>query len=95
MPAVNFKVQWPDGEIESYYSPSTVIHNYLNEGSVYPLRKFETQVLSALENASERVREKYGYTCSAATDEAYKIQKKLNALSSYDISSQVTVLSIA
>ena len=28
MPAVHFKIQWPDGEQVEYYSPSTIIHQF-------------------------------------------------------------------
>lgn len=94
MPAVNFKIEWPDGEVHNYYSPSTVIRDYLNEGSTYSISLFEKQVFSALEKASQRVQKKYGYACSAAADEMYKIQKKMNELENDTKSNVVTVISL-
>ena len=80
MPAVNFTVNWPDGEIVSYYSPSTVIHNYLSLGIEYDLSKFKLTVDQALDAASERVKSTYGFYCSAASDEKSKIERKYNQL---------------
>jgi uncharacterized repeat protein (TIGR04042 family) len=72
MPAVKFHVQWPDGEKSSYYSPSTVIHQYFYKGDEYPLDDFMSQCVIALDMASERVRERFGYYCSADSDEKKK-----------------------
>ena len=80
MPAVNFTVNWPDGEIVSYYSPSTVIHNYLSVDIEYDLSKFKLTVDQALDAASERVKSTYGFYCSAASDEKSKIERKYNQL---------------
>ncbi|MEL0660214.1 MSMEG_0570 family nitrogen starvation response protein [Psychromonas arctica] len=80
MPAVNFTVNWPDGEIVNYYSPSTVIHNYLSVDIEYDLSKFKLTVDQALDAASERVKSTYGFYCSAASDEKSKIERKYNQL---------------
>ena len=77
MPAVNFEVTWPDGESVSYYSPSTVIHEYVAAGESYSVEEFETRVYEALHIASERVRAKFGFACSAANDEKIKIEAKV------------------
>ena len=37
MPEVLFKVRWPDGAIETCYSPSTVIRDFYAGGRSYPL----------------------------------------------------------
>jgi len=80
MPAVNFTVNWPDGEIINYYSPSTVIHDYLSKGAGYELSEFKQKVDQALDTASERVKSMHGFYCSAASDEKSKIQHKYNQL---------------
>ncbi|RVU86422.1 MSMEG_0570 family nitrogen starvation response protein [Leucothrix sargassi] len=80
MPAVNFEVTWPDGECVSYYSPSTVIHEHVAAGDSYTIEEFETRVYGALHLASERVRAKYGFACSAANDEKIKIEDKIRRL---------------
>jgi uncharacterized repeat protein (TIGR04042 family) len=40
MPERHFDIQWPNGEQQSYYSPSSTISNYLIAGQTYPLKKF-------------------------------------------------------
>lgn len=42
MPSVNFTVKWPNGELIQYYSPSTVIYEYLAKGHSYPAIQFLT-----------------------------------------------------
>lgn len=68
MPSVNFYVVWPDTHIANCYSPSTVIKQYFEVGKEYPLAEFMQLAREGLEAASERVRLKYGYACSAAMD---------------------------
>ncbi|EJM49667.1 MSMEG_0570 family protein [Pseudomonas sp. GM33] len=68
MPAVNFKIRWPNGREATGYSPSTVIYQYLEEGASYPLTDFLQLIESALDNASERVKQVKGFYCSSAMD---------------------------
>ena len=81
MPSVNFTVKWPNGEVNQYYSPSSIIYDYLRVGQVYSLRDFVTQVENGLEQASERVRLRYGFSCSAAMDNLASIKRHINILS--------------
>ncbi|WP_086932110.1 MSMEG_0570 family nitrogen starvation response protein [Agarilytica rhodophyticola] len=90
MPAVHFNVAWPDGISNRYYSPSTVIFQYLNEGQAYSIEEFSEKVIAALENASIRVEKKYGYACSAAADEASKIKQKIHQLKTMNVQGNVT-----
>ncbi|MGQ7843250.1 MSMEG_0570 family nitrogen starvation response protein [Granulosicoccus sp. 3-233] len=69
MPETRFEIRWPDQTTESCYSPSTVIKDYLEAGHDYPLNDFLQRCDTALSEASERVRKKYGYACSAASDQ--------------------------
>lgn len=80
MPSVNFTVKWPNGEVNQYYSPSSIIYDYLRVGQVYSLRDFVTQVENGLEQASERVRLRYGFACSAAMDNLASIKQHINIL---------------
>ena len=67
MPAVLFKVRWPDGGVETCYSPSTIIKNYFEIGHAYTLAEFLTACRDGLHAASERVRLRYGGVgCSRA-----------------------------
>jgi uncharacterized repeat protein (TIGR04042 family) len=68
MPAVNFKIRWPNGKEALGYSPSTVIYEHLKEGVSYPLPEFLERIESALNNASERVKQVKGFYCSSAMD---------------------------
>ena len=81
MPSVNFTVKWPNGEVNQYYSPSSIIYDYLRVGQVYSLTDFVTQVENGLEKASERVRLRYGFACSAAMDNLASIKRHINILS--------------
>lgn len=90
MPSVNFKVVWPDGEQATYYSPSTIIHQYLKMGS-YSQEEFAERVTRSLSAASERVYERFGYYCSAASAEQEKIDHKLQSLREQKITGEVTL----
>lgn len=74
MPSVYFNVVWPDDSRSQCYSPSTVIKQYLVEGEAYEVQHFLTKVREGLGVASERVRAKYGYSCSAAADQLKTIE---------------------
>jgi uncharacterized repeat protein (TIGR04042 family) len=76
MPEVRFTVRWPDDSITDCYSPSTVIHDYLQAGQRYPLDDFMTRSRTALHLASERVRLKYGYACSSAMDQLERLEAR-------------------
>ena len=76
MPERRFHIRWPDGEEKHCYSPSSVIHEYLTENTTYPLLEFVALSEQALQAASERVRQKYGYACSSAMGQLSDIKKK-------------------
>ncbi|GAA5002956.1 hypothetical protein GCM10023206_06220 [Acinetobacter puyangensis] len=80
MPSVNFTVKWPNGETGQYYSPSTVIYEYLNIGQSYRLEDFLRQVENGLNKASDRVRMRYGFACSAAMDSLATIKRQVKIL---------------
>ena len=67
MPVTRFKVRWPDGGVETCYSPSTVIKDYFQVGRSYALSEFLDLCRQALHAASDRVRVRYGGSgCSQA-----------------------------
>lgn len=66
MPEVRFRVRWPDGSQQFCYSPSRVIKEYFISGQPYEVADFLDRTRRALEIASERVRQKYGYSCGQA-----------------------------
>jgi uncharacterized repeat protein (TIGR04042 family) len=74
MPEMRFLIRWPDGAAEACYSPSLVIKDYFAPGETYPLADFVTRSRTALNIASERVREKYGWPCSRAMAQLARIE---------------------
>ena len=74
MPEMHFTVRWPDGRRESCYSPSLVVKDYLVPGESYGLDDFLEKTRTALGIASERVRAKYGFACSAAMGQLAEIE---------------------
>jgi glycosyltransferase-like protein/uncharacterized repeat protein (TIGR04042 family) len=74
MPVMHFRIQWPDNSEANCYSPSQVVGDFFTPGQDYPLDDFVIRAREALNIASERVREKYGFACSAAMDQLEKIE---------------------
>ncbi|MGV7209701.1 MSMEG_0570 family nitrogen starvation response protein [Oxalobacteraceae bacterium A2-2] len=74
MPEVRFTVRWPDDTVSECYSPSTIVHSYLQAGQAYTLDDFMARSRAALRQASERVRLKYGYACSSAMDQLARLE---------------------
>lgn len=74
MPEMRFKVLWPDQTESLCYSPSLVIKDFLEPGQSYPLNDFVSRSREALNIASERVRQKYGYACSSAMEQLAQIE---------------------
>jgi len=74
MPAVYFTIQLPDGEQKECYSPSSVIKKFFQEGEEMPVSDFVARSREALAEASERVRKKFGFTCSAAASQLADIE---------------------
>ena len=74
MPEMHFHVRWPDGRREACYSPSLVVKDFLTPGESYAVDEFVEKTRTALNIASERVREKYGFACSSALDQLARIE---------------------
>ena len=94
MPERHFDIQWPDGATESCYSPSSTIENHLTVGQTYALEQFLSIVEIALNEASERVRHRYGFACSSAMDQLKKIQTRAAHYQNTN-DATITVLSIS
>lgn len=91
MPAMHFVVCWPDGSKDTCYSPSTAIEKHLTVNHPYTLEEFVTLSTRALDEASERVKAKFGYFCSSAMDQSAVIKQKAQRFSA---DQQVTVETI-
>lgn len=77
MPVVLFDVRWPDGEVETCYSPSTIIKHHVESGRAYTLAEFVAACRTGLEAASARVRERYGGAgCTQAMAQLAAIERR-------------------
>ena len=74
MPEMRFIVRWPDGASETCYSPSLIIKDYFGEGESYALADFLARSREALLIASDRVKAKYGRSCSLALGQLARIE---------------------
>lgn len=77
MPEVVLELRWPDGEASSFYSPSTVVYDFLKPGDRLSISELEKKGLAALSEASERVRARYGFACTRTDEEALKLRKRI------------------
>jgi uncharacterized repeat protein (TIGR04042 family) len=75
MPEMHFTIEWPNGKRERCYSPSYIIEEYLSAGEAYPVPEFLKRATTALEIASERVRQRYGFSCSSALDQLRELEQ--------------------
>ena len=75
MPAVIFTIELPDGLTKECYSPSSVVRNYFTAGEEMTTREFLTRSRRALAEASERVRAKFGFSCSSAASQLEDIER--------------------
>lgn len=75
MPEVHFTIQLPDGVRKHCYSPSTVVCSYFKKDEELPLADFISRSRRALNEASERVRARYGFACSSASAQLAEIEE--------------------
>jgi putative flavoprotein involved in K+ transport len=94
MPEMHFRVKWPNGTTEDCYSPSWIIEEYLTAGRDYQVSEFVERASVALNIASDRVRQKYGFACSSALDQLTSIHQTAKALSPSERSGNVSVLAL-
>ncbi len=81
MPETLFRVRWPDGQVETCWSPSTIITEFLVPGHSYTLHDFVAACRAGLRAASDRVAARYGGTgCSHAMAQLDAIERKVAAL---------------
>ncbi len=80
MPETLFRVRWPDGGVETCYSPSTVIRDFYEVGRSYTLTEFLSASRQGLNAASERVRMRYGSGCSRAMAQLAAIERRAKTL---------------
>ncbi len=95
MPETYVQIQWPNGKKEHIYSPSSIIRTYFQAGTELSLPDFEARCVQALDHASERVRETYGYACSSAMAEKHRITEAIKTVGTENTATQtVQILTI-
>jgi len=77
MPEMRFSVRWPDGTESLCYSPSLVIEDHLVPGTSYTLDDFIGRSRIALNIASDRVMQKYGFPCSRALGQLAELDRRV------------------
>lgn len=75
MPVVIFELEWPDGTRQRCTSPSTVIYEHLRAGQALPVGDLVATTHRAMAAASERVRARYGFACTAAAAQQEAIEQ--------------------
>jgi uncharacterized repeat protein (TIGR04042 family) len=75
MPEVRLSLEWPDGRRSELYSPSTVILDFLQPGQTLSVAELTSKGMTALEQASERVRARYGFACTRTDEERVRLQQ--------------------
>ncbi len=61
--------------MKSCYSPSTVVRSYFRAGDELPVSEFVSRSRQALNEASDRVRAKFGFACSSAAAQLAEIER--------------------
>ena len=79
MPEMRFRIRWPDGTVETCYSPSLVVKDFLAPSETYALAEFLELSRAALAIASDRVEAKYGAPCSRAASQLARIETAARA----------------
>jgi uncharacterized repeat protein (TIGR04042 family) len=89
MPEMHFVVRWPDSSELRCYSPSLVVRDFVEVGRSYPVDEFLRRSREMLTIASERVKAKYGFYCTAAMDQLDQIERHA---SRYEGTSVITIV---
>ena len=79
MPETYFTVELPDGGEKECYSPSSVVKKYFHKGEEMPVASFVARSREALAEASERVRLKFGFSCTAAAAQLADIEQSMRS----------------
>jgi uncharacterized repeat protein (TIGR04042 family) len=79
MPAMYYRLRWPDTSESHCYSPSLVIKDFFAVGEALPLPEFLRRLREATEIASQRVEAKYGFRCTRAEGQLQIIEHRAAA----------------
>jgi len=91
MPALNFEIEWPDGEVMTCYSPSSIVREYFQAGAKLTISELVETSEAALLRAGQRVEERFGMDCTVAVRQRKKISSRAELFAPDEI---VTILSV-
>lgn len=80
MPEIIFTAELPDGSFQPCYSPSAVVRKYFRAGLELPADEFIRISRVALTEATDRVRERFGFTEVSAYNSLPEIERWAGAL---------------
>ncbi len=75
MPEIYMSIEWPTGRKDFVYSPSTIIQKFFEPKTEMSVAEFKEKVVEALNAASDRVVQVYGFECTSSRMEMQRICK--------------------
>lgn len=94
MPETYVRIKWPGGREETVYSPSSIVRSYFEPATELSLTEFEMRCMQALDHASQRVYETYGYVCGSAMAEKHRITEAIYEVRAAQSDQPVQILTI-
>ncbi len=93
MPEMYLRLRWPDGAESDSYSPSSIIAEHFRPGERLEVQKFIDRARVALQAASDRVAERYGFACGRAAASLAELEARA-ARAAGEPGAAVTILEV-
>lgn len=94
MPAMTYRLRWPDQAESECYSPSLVIRDFFEAGADYPVEDFLRRMREATAIASARVQARFGFPCARALAQLDAIEVRARCFRDLD-QARVVILSFS
>lgn len=91
MPVTYVHIEWPDQIKDQLYSPSSVVKEYFNTNQEISVAEFNLACSESLNEASNRVAQKFGFGCTSAMAELQRIQSECKK---YNETEKIKILAI-
>lgn len=79
MPALNFDIELPDGEVMTCYSPSTAAREFFRPGEEMTIAELIDTTSAAFQRVGQRVEQRFGVECVVAARQRLKILRRVRA----------------
>jgi uncharacterized repeat protein (TIGR04042 family) len=93
MPEAWLHTRWPDQQEDVHYSPSSVIGKHFTAGESYDVTDFVARARRGLQQASDRVKLKHGFSCTRAAASLAAIEQRAAAFAG-QADAHITILEI-